>query len=215
MSAHCQSARARDESGFAGDRFAIISAHPSAGSPESSPVSIQSPLDAPGRAGNCSQASRRPRRLEGEGQTVNFSYPKSRAAKASSPPSAASEPASEANRFAPPLRARIRASLMKSGVRIPAIVAFHIREQQALIDSNRSSAAARADLERAVFILMEKARDENWSQRKLAKKVGFCPRTWRRIRESRVNPAVWLPKLRPALAKLHGENATALSALVT
>lgn len=109
---------------------------------------------------------------------------------------------SGANACAPPLRARIRASLMSAEVRIPSILASLIQRQSEFTRQQRNSKALAAELTAAVQSAESLAQTEEWSQRKLAAKLGLCPRTWRRIRSLKVNPADWLPKIRSAIPRL-------------
>jgi len=41
-----------------------------------------------------------------------------------------------------------------------------------------------------------------WSQRRLAAKIGLPKSTWQRVCQANVNPAEWLPRLRTAAARL-------------
>jgi ribosome-binding protein aMBF1 (putative translation factor) len=50
--------------------------------------------------------------------------------------------------------------------------------------------------------LLAKAEQEDWSQRKLAAKIGITPRTFRRIRAGQVHPSTWLPKIESAVFRL-------------
>ncbi len=102
---------------------------------------------------------------------------------------------SGAKRFAPPLGARIRASLASSEVRIPAILTDSIQRQAGFTRQQAASNALAAELATAVQGAESLAQEAQWTQRKLAAKLGLCPRTWRRIRSLEVNPADWLPKI--------------------
>jgi hypothetical protein len=118
------------------------------------------------------------------------------------PASAVFTQRSGANVFAPPLRARIRASLATGEVRIPAILANLIQRQSEFTRQQSNSKALAAELTAAVQRVESLAQAEEWSQRKLASNLGLCPRTWRRIRSLKVNPADWLPKIRSAIPRL-------------
>ena len=78
-----------------------------------------------------------------------------------------------------------------------------IQRQAAFARQQAASRAAAVQLADAVQAAESVARNENWSQRRLAAKLGFDPRTWRRMRNLALNAAVWLPKLRPAVAALN------------
>jgi len=109
---------------------------------------------------------------------------------------------SGAKRFAPPLGARIRASLASSEVRIPAILTAHIQRQARFTRQQAAGNALAAELAAAVQGAESLGQEGKWSQRKLAAKLGLCPRTWRRIRSLKVNAADWLPKIRSAIPHL-------------
>jgi septal ring factor EnvC (AmiA/AmiB activator) len=113
--------------------------------------------------------------------------------------------ASGANRFAPGLRARIRAALAQSKARIPAIIAEQIARQAEFSRKQARASSLETDLRSEIQQLQSLAEKQKWSERKLAAKLGFCPRTWRRVRDLNVNPADWLSRLRKALARLNPE----------
>lgn len=109
---------------------------------------------------------------------------------------------SGASPFAPPLRARIGLLLSQSKVRIPSILTNSIRRQSEFTHKRAAADALANELTVAVQCAESLAQEENWSQRKLAAKLSFCPRTWRRIQNLNVNPADWLPKIRHSLSRL-------------
>lgn len=109
---------------------------------------------------------------------------------------------SGAKRFAPPLGARIRASLARSEPQIPAILTDSIQRQAEFTRQQAAGNALAVELAAAVQGAESLAQEAKWSQRKLAAKLGLCPRTWRRIRSLKVNPADWLPKIHSAIPRL-------------
>jgi len=118
------------------------------------------------------------------------------------PPSAVLTPKSGATPVAPPFSAQIRAILKSSEVRIPAILTASIQRQARFTQQQAASNALAAELAVAVQGAESLGQEGKWSQRKLAAKLGFCPRTWRRIRSLKVNPADWLPKIHSAIPRL-------------
>ena len=109
---------------------------------------------------------------------------------------------SGATPIAPPFSARIRAILTAPEVRVPAMVTEMIQRQAEFTKRQGNSEALTAELIATVQHLDSLALAKEWSQRKLAAKLGLCPRTWRRIRSLSVNPADWLPKVRTAMCQL-------------
>lgn len=61
--------------------------------------------------------------------------------------------------------------------------------------------AERRDL---VQVIQTKAAAEEWSFRETAKKLGLNYMTWARLIRGEVNLEVWLPRLRPAIARIQG-----------
>jgi hypothetical protein len=118
------------------------------------------------------------------------------------PAAAVPSPASGANAFAPPLSARIRASLTAAEVRIPAVLVSLIQRQADFSGCQRKTRALAEELAASVQCAESLARERDWSQRRLAARLGFCPRTWRRIKNLNVNPEDWLQRLRAALSRL-------------
>ena len=57
-------------------------------------------------------------------------------------------------------------------------------------------------LNESLVKLLARAETEEWSQRKLAEKIGIPETTFRRIRANQVNPFVWLPKIESAAFRL-------------
>ena len=53
-------------------------------------------------------------------------------------------------------------------------------------------------------MLVAKAESEQWSQRKLAGKIGIPETTFRRLRAQQVDPFAWLPKIEAAVARCQG-----------
>jgi ribosome-binding protein aMBF1 (putative translation factor) len=76
-------------------------------------------------------------------------------------------------------------------------VAFQKRE--ALAAEKRR---ARALFNESVSSLFARAQAGHWSQRRLAAKLAIPETTLRRIRDGKVNPRAWLPKLQAALNRL-------------
>ena len=105
---------------------------------------------------------------------------------------------SGATPLAPPLAAQIRAVLNRAEPRLPAITQAHIARQRAF---NEKQAAWPA-LQSAIRTVLDYAERQKWSHRKLAAKIGLCPRTWRRIRAGKVNADLWLPKIQAATSSL-------------
>jgi len=118
------------------------------------------------------------------------------------PASAVLTPKSGATPLAPPFSAQIRAILKSSEVRIPAILTAHVQRQAKFTRQQAAGKALAAELAVAVQGAESLGQEGKWSQRKLAAKLGFCPRTWRRIRSLKVKAADWLPKIRPAILHL-------------
>ena len=118
------------------------------------------------------------------------------------PASAVLTPKSGATPLAPPFSAQIRAILKSSEVRIPSILTDSIQRQAEFTRQQAAGEALAAELHEVIQRLDSVAKDENWSQRKLAAKLGLCPRTWRRIRSLDANLAAWLPKIHSAIPRL-------------
>jgi ribosome-binding protein aMBF1 (putative translation factor) len=59
-----------------------------------------------------------------------------------------------------------------------------------------------ATLNGCVSRLIIKAEEEGWSQRQLAAKIQIPETTFRRIRDQKVEPLIWLPKIMGAMSKL-------------
>lgn len=62
--------------------------------------------------------------------------------------------------------------------------------------------AAAQQLQASVHQLLERAQQEEWSQRELSRRVGIPERTFRRIKDGKVSALAWLPKLQPAVQRL-------------
>jgi hypothetical protein len=88
-------------------------------------------------------------------------------------------------------------------VRIPAILTDSIQRQAGFTRQQAAGNALAAELHEVIQRLDSVAKDEDLSQRKLAAKLGLCPRTWRRIRSRNANPADWLPKIYSAIPRLN------------
>lgn len=71
---------------------------------------------------------------------------------------------------------------------------------EANADAQRRHAAD--ELDRSVSQLLARAEMEEWSGRELARRAGIPETTLRRLRSGQVDPLAWLPKIKPALARL-------------
>lgn len=74
------------------------------------------------------------------------------------------------------------------------------RQRRQRRDEKRRQAQDR--LSSSISRLIAKAEAEQWSQRQLAAKIGVPETTFRRIRDQKVHPLTWLPRIEAALARL-------------
>jgi phosphoglycolate phosphatase-like HAD superfamily hydrolase len=119
------------------------------------------------------------------------------------PPSAPTPLATAPKAVAQPLRARVTFRLAESEAAKYGLLdrwqaAMHRRQQR---EAKKREAQAR--LNQSIGRLLELAGAEQWSQRQLAAQIAIPETSFRRIRDEKVNPLAWLPKVETALARLH------------
>lgn len=120
------------------------------------------------------------------------------------PPSAPITPATAPKAVAQPLGARVTFRLTGSEA-----AKFGLLDRwRAAVERRRQreaqKRAALVQFAETVSSLLAKAAAAQWSQRQLAAKIGIPETTFRRIKNQKVKPLVWLPKVEAALASLNG-----------
>jgi hypothetical protein len=107
------------------------------------------------------------------------------------------------NRNGPGCSARMAAVLASSNQSKLTWLAKLITEQQQFNDRQAVIQNATGEVAFVVAALQAKAEAEEWSERKLAAKVGLPRTTWQRVCSGGVPAPEWLPKLREACTRLH------------
>ena len=107
------------------------------------------------------------------------------------------------NALEQPLRARIRACLEAPAPPLPKIFGTLIEEQMRFNRLKAEEAKQRLELEQGLKALELLAKNEKWSQRKLAGKAGLSMTTWCRLRNGDLSLPNAIQRLRSALTTLN------------
>jgi hypothetical protein len=98
---------------------------------------------------------------------------------------------------------------------MPISLQDQIHRQQKYDARKRTEATLESELAECLGRLESLAAELDWSGRQIAERLGLSETTWRRLKAGQLDLAVWLPKLRAAVARLNSSRPAPASQMTT